>query len=211
MFVVSELLDLNEFPFPHFFRPEEMVWETLSNLKPRFKNQPLGAIEGDLEEGVHLVNPELISIGKGTKVEAGSYIQGPCIIGKECQIRHGAYIRGHVVAGDGVVIGHATETKHSIFLNGSKAGHFAYVGDSILGHKANLGAGTKCANLRFDGENVKISGTDTGLRKFGAIFGNHSKTGCNVVTNPGTILLPHAVVAPCISAYGIITPRERGA
>lgn len=141
-----------------------------------------------------------IKIGRGVLIEPGAYISSPTIIGNQTEVRHGAYIRGNCLIGNNCVVGHVTEVKHSIFMDGAKAGHFAYVGDSILGNKVNLGAGTKLANLRFIKGNISISTqhglVKTGLRKLGAILGDHAQTGCNTVTNPGTLLGKRSMVIP---------------
>ena len=150
-----------------------------------------------------------IEIGKSVIIEPGALIKGPTIIGNYTEIRQGAYIRGWSIFGSKCVIGHTTEVKHSIFLDNAKAGHFAYIGDSILGNNVNLGAGTKLANLPFASKtiaiptkNEKIKKIDTGLRKLGAILGDNVQTGCNSVTNPGVLLgrdsfiLPTCSVAP---------------
>jgi len=141
-----------------------------------------------------------IRIGKGVLIEPGAYIKSPTIIGDQTEVRHGAYIRGFCLIGTNCVVGHVTEVKHSIFLNGAKAGHFAYLGDSILGNQVNLGAGTKLANLRFIKGEVTISTPEgtvkTGLHKFGAILGDHVQTGCNSVTNPGTLLGKKSMIIP---------------
>ena len=144
-----------------------------------------------------------IFVGPGCVVEPGALIKGPTIIGSNCDIRQGAYLRGHCLVGDRCVLGHTTEMKHSVMLNSAKAGHFAYIGDSILGNRTNLGAGTKLANLKITGTpvNIKINDKiyDTGLRKFGAIIGDDTETGCNSVTNPGTLLGRRCLVLPAIS------------
>jgi NDP-sugar pyrophosphorylase family protein len=141
-----------------------------------------------------------IRIGKGVLIEPGALIKSPTIIGDQTEIRHGAYIRGNCLIGRNCVVGHVTEVKHSIFMDGAKAGHFAYLGDSILGNQVNLGAGTKLANLRFIKGDVTISSSGgqikTGLRKFGAILGDCVQTGCNSVTNPGTIIGKKSMVIP---------------
>ncbi len=141
-----------------------------------------------------------IKIGKGVLIEPGAMISSPTIIGDQTVIRQGAYIRGYCLFGKRCVVGHVTEVKHSIFLNDAKAGHFAYLGDSILGNNTNLGAGTKLANLRFTSGNVQIKTADgslnSGLRKFGAILGDNVQTGCNSVTNPGTLIGPRSMVLP---------------
>lgn len=145
-----------------------------------------------------------ISLGKGVLVESGAFIKGPSIIGDQSEIRHGAYLRGHCLVGARCVVGHVTEVKHAIFLDDAKAGHFAYLGDSILGNEVNLGAGTKLANLRFTGGDVLVKTPEgsigSGLRKFGAIFGDRAQTGCNAVTNPGTVLGKKSIVLPNTTA-----------
>ncbi len=141
-----------------------------------------------------------IEIGKSTVVEPGVMIKSPAIIGDRNELRQGAYLRGDVISGTGCVLGHATEIKHSIFLDDAKAGHFNYIGDSILGSNTNLGAGTKLANLRFINGNlilrVEDQHIDTGRRKFGAILGDQTQTGCNSVTNPGAIIGKESFIMP---------------
>lgn len=149
-----------------------------------------------------------IAIGRGVLVEGGATIKSPTIIGDCTEVRQGAYIRGYCLVGKRCVVGHATEVKHSIFLDDAKAGHFAYLGDSIIGNGANLGAGTKCANLRFIPGSVQVSydGTihNTGMRKFGAIIGDQAQTGCNSVTSPGTVIARGSFLMPnktCASGF----------
>ncbi|MBW1749797.1 MAG: hypothetical protein JRJ37_03690 [Deltaproteobacteria bacterium] len=145
-----------------------------------------------------------IQLGKGVLIESGALIKEPAIIGDQSEVRQGAYLRGYCLVGKRCVVGHTTEVKHSIFLNDAKAGHFAYLGDSILGCDANLGAGTKFANLRFLAGSVQIrtkSGLiDSGLRKFGAILGDRVQTGCNSVTSPGTMIGPEGILMPNTTA-----------
>jgi bifunctional N-acetylglucosamine-1-phosphate-uridyltransferase/glucosamine-1-phosphate-acetyltransferase GlmU-like protein len=147
-----------------------------------------------------ILSGDHIKIGKGVLIEPGALIKSPTIIGDQTEVRHGAYIRGNCLIGSNCVVGHVTEVKHSIFLDGAKAGHFAYLGDSILGNQVNLGAGTKLANLRFIKGDIPISTPEgmvkTGLRKLGAILGDNVQTGCNTVTNPGTLLGKKSMVIP---------------
>ncbi len=145
-----------------------------------------------------------IEIGRGVLIESGALIKSPAIIGEMSEVRHGAYLRGYCLAGRRCILGHTTEIKHSIFLDDAKAGHFAYLGDSILGGNTNLGAGTKFANLRFLPGNVIIRldnrRIDTGRRKFGAILGDNTQTGCNSVTNPGTVFAKSCILMPNTTA-----------
>lgn len=199
---------LGHFTHAELFEGCTYVWEALERLSDYLKKQKLGKIEVEIPSSVHVVNPELISIGRGTVVEPGAYIQGPCIIGNNCQIRHGAYIRGHVIAGEACVIGHDTEIKHSILLDRVNAAHFNYVGDSILGNGVNLGAGVKCANLKLDHSPVTVvvqgERYKTGLKKLGAILGDGAQLGCNSVTNPGTLMGRGAIAYPCVNVQGFI-------
>jgi acetyltransferase-like isoleucine patch superfamily enzyme len=153
-----------------------------------------------------------IHIGEGTVVEPGALIKGPSIIGNYTEVRQGAYLRGNCLIGSRCVVGHTTEVKHSIMLDDSKAGHFAYIGDSILGNHVNLGAGTKLANLKIvDVEmKIKVEGKiyETGLRKLGAILGDFTETGCNSVTSPGTLLGKASLVYPCVNMPGGFYPER---
>lgn len=141
-----------------------------------------------------------ISIGCGVLIESGAMVKEPAVIGDQTEVRQGAYLRGHCLVGRRCVVGHATEVKHSIFLNDAKAGHFAYVGDSILGGGVNLGAGTKLANFRFIPGEVRVRTVDgpisTGLKKFGAVFGDRVQTGCNAVTSPGAVVGQESIIMP---------------
>ncbi len=146
---------------------------------------------------------EAVQIGEGTVVEPGALIKGPTIIGRSSEIRQGAYIRGSSLIGERCIVGHATEMKNAVMLNRVTAGHFAYIGDSILGSDVNLGAGTKLANLSIIGSqvNLRIAGVlhKTGLKKFGAILGDNCETGCNSVTSPGTLLGKKSIVVPNVT------------
>lgn len=207
-FHADYFFDLSSFAHSALFKDTEFVWEVFARFERYFKTQTLGNIEVDIPPGVTLENKELISIGKGTTLEAGAFIRGPCIIGPHNSIRHGAYIRGNVITGAKCVIGHATEVKDAIFLDGAHAAHLSYVGNSILGKEVNLGAGVKCANLKFDDSavSVKVDGQkiSTGLRKLGAIIGDGSELGCNSVTNPGTLIGKGVFWYPGINFGGFV-------
>lgn len=200
--------DLSDFAHRALFDGCAFVWEALPKISTYLRSTSLGKIEVEIPQGVYLQNIEEISIGKGTILEPGAFIRGPCIIGAKCTVRHGAYIRGDFIAGNDCVIGHDTEIKNAVMLNGSHAAHFAYLGDSILGARVNLGAGTKCANLKLRSSPIIIhhegSRYPTNLRKFGAIIGDGSQIGCNSVTNPGTLLGKNVDCYPCINCGGFI-------
>jgi len=193
--------NLNSFEHRDLFALDQYVWEALKSLKSYIDAKSLGKIECEIPESVHLVNKNLISIGRDTIVEPGSYIEGPCIIGKHCKIRHGSCLRAYVLTGNGCVIGHSSEVKHSIMLDGAKAPHFNYVGDSILGNDVNIGAGCICANFRLDhGEVIVYHEREkilSGLKKFGTIIGDRAQLGCNCVTSPGVLLGKEVFVSPC--------------
>ncbi len=171
----------------------EYVWDVLKLLGEYLDQIIVPEIRGQVMEGAYLLGDKIF-IGPGSVVEPGALVKSPTYIGANTQVRQGAYIRGNALVGDNCVVGHTTELKNAIFLNRAQAGHFAYVGDSILGNQVNLGAGTKLANVKLDHANVVVKVAeqtyDTGLRKLGAILGDRVQTGCNSVTNPGTLLGP---------------------
>jgi UDP-N-acetylglucosamine diphosphorylase / glucose-1-phosphate thymidylyltransferase / UDP-N-acetylgalactosamine diphosphorylase / glucosamine-1-phosphate N-acetyltransferase / galactosamine-1-phosphate N-acetyltransferase len=208
LMTLNQFFSLEDFLHTGLFEGCQYPWEALAKLHAYLNSKKLGIIEIEVSPSAYLINPSQISIGAGTVIEPGAYIQGPCIIGKNCTIRHGAYLRGDVVVGDSCVIGHDTEVKHSIFLNDSSAAHFNYVGDSIIGNRVNLGAGVKCANLRLDHQPVHVvvqgERINTHLNKLGAIIGDGAQVGCNCVINPGTILGKNSFCFPCLNVYGFI-------
>jgi NDP-sugar pyrophosphorylase family protein len=209
-----DLFDLSHFAHAALFDGCEYAWQAL----PRIKNYISERFAQDLEPGIHTeVGPGVIIegdvyIGQGTLLDPQVTIKGPAIIGDHCQVRQGAFIRGNMVTGAHCVVGHATEVKNSIFLEGAQASHFAYVGDSILGNRVNMGAGTKLANLPLMSIKDSVTGKrptvrlrlgdqvlDTDLAKLGAIIGDDSQTGCNSVLNPGCIIGPRTLVYALVS------------
>lgn len=162
-----------------------------------------------LYEGAVLFD-DAIELGEGSVVEPGALIKGQTIIGKNTEVRQGAYVRGTCLVGNRCVVGHTTELKSTVMLNGAKAGHFAYIGDSILGSEVNLGAGTKVANLKMTENEIVLKTEEksfpTGLRKFGAIMADHVQMGCNSVTSPGTVLGKGVFVYPNVTVLPGIYP-----
>ena len=148
-----------------------------------------------------------VMIEVGAIIEPSTHFIGPCFVGKGATIRHGAYIRENAWICSSALVGHCSEVKHSILLPNSKAPHFNYVGDSILGKSVNLGAGVKLSNLRNDGAEVYLrigdSRVGSGLRKFGAMIGEGCQLGCNAVTNPGTVLGINSIVWPNVTVTGV--------
>ncbi len=204
---------LQRYRHKDLWKEGDPVWGALLSLKNYLNGCALGKIEVELPEGVHLENPASISIGKGTVIEPGVYLKGPCIIGQNCVIRHGAYIREWVVMGDFCAIGHSAELKHAILLDSANATHFVYVGDSILGNGVNLGAGVKCANVRLDKREISFifegKKFKTGLKKAGAILGDGAQIGCNCVLNPGTLIGKESVSHPLMNLSGYIPARSK--
>lgn len=206
MFKPADLFDLSQTEHAKIFDGCEFAWEALkkiegyiaANLKPELRNK----CDGRAYIG------EKVFIGEGTILEDGVMIKGPAIIGKNCQIRHNAYFRENVIIGDGCVVGNSTELKNALLFNGAQAPHYNYVGDSILGHKAHLGAGVKISNLKMLPGNIMVEKDgvpfDTGLRKFGALLGDGAEAGCNVVLNPGSILGRGVVIYPNVFWRGIL-------
>ena len=204
-FSVAELFDLTQTEHAAIFDGCHRAWEALKKIEtylvkvskqnppPRFPGASIG---------------ERVIIGAGTIIEPGVLIKGPAIIGKNCQIRHNAYIRENVIIGDDCVVGNASELKNALLFNGAQVPHYNYVGDSILGCKAHLGAGVKISNVKLLPGNVtvEVDGVpcDTGLRKFGALLGDGAEAGCNAVLNPGSILGRGAIVYPNVFWRGIL-------
>lgn len=208
----SYFFDLSQYRHAALFKTALFPWLVLQELTAYLKMQPLGLLEGTISPFAYLIHPEQISIGEGSIVEPGAYIQGPCMIGKHCVVRHGAYIRGNVLTGDHCVIGHDSEIKQAIFLNHTHAAHFAYVGDSILGNEVNLGAGTICANFKLDHTCINLhilnQHIPTQMRKLGAIIGDKTQIGCNTVSNPGTLIGQEVRCYPCLNIEGFIPSRS---
>ena len=191
------------------------VWQLLDPQHPRGLKAQMGAITGEIacENTGFFTRGEGIVVDASASVEAGAYLIGPCYVGPRAVVRSGAYVREFSWICADAVVGHATEVKHSILLPGAKAPHFNYVGDSVLGKDANLGAGTKLSNLRNDGGevHVRLNGErlPSGLRKFGAVLGEGVATGCNSVTNPGVVLGCNSTVWPNATVTGIHGPDSQ--
>jgi NDP-sugar pyrophosphorylase family protein len=206
MFKPVDLFDLSQTEHAAIFDGCQFAWEALkkvegylaANIKPALHNKCIGtAYVGDK-----------VFIGEGTVLEDGVMIKGPAIIGRNCKIRHNAYFRENVIVGDNCVVGNSTELKNSLLFNNAQAPHYNYVGDSILGHRAHLGAGVKISNYKMFPGNIEVElegkPFDTGLRKFGALVGDGVEIGCNAVLNPGSILGRGAVIYPNVFWRGIL-------
>lgn len=192
---------INQEDFKRCFRLEEDPLQWLCRLKEVCQEHEqiwAKSSKSDIPPGCYI--GEHVYIHPTVKLPPVCVIMGPCYIGEGTEIRPFAYIREHVIIGKHCVIGNSCELKHSLLLDHVQVPHFNYVGDSILGNYVHLGAGAICSNLRLDQQPVKIhfqeERRDTGLRKLGAILGDHVEVACNVVLNPGTVLEPNTLVYP---------------
>ncbi|MBI2567714.1 MAG: glucose-1-phosphate thymidylyltransferase [Candidatus Schekmanbacteria bacterium] len=208
----------NPSPFEDLFEGVDQVWQIISRIASaasrriaahRQSNLPM--VSGTIQPGAY-VEAGAVIVAADAVIETGAYVKGPTIIGPGTVVRHGAYVRGDCLIGASCVVGHATELKNVLMFDHAKAPHFNYVGDSVLGCHVNLGAGTKVSNMRVMAGNVTLTvdGTtyDSGLRKFGAIVGDDTETGCNSVLNPGTLLGPGSIVYPCALCWGYYAPES---
>ena len=197
MFKPTDLFDLSQTEHAALFDGCEHAWEALPKIADYVARQPRQSPPKRFPGASIGGN---VFIGEGTVVEPGAMIKGPAIIGRNCQIRHNAYIREQAIVGNDCVVGNSCELKNALLFNGAQVPHFNYVGDSILGFKAHLGAGVILSNFKaFKGNiTVPINGVpfDTGLRKFGALLGDGVDIGCNAVLNPGSIIGRHSVIYP---------------
>jgi len=202
MFKPEKFFDLSNFEYKDIFNNIEKVWEIIPYL-PDFALKILKTIpkekriQGEVKNGAILIGDEIF-IARGAKIEPTAYIEGPAIIGPNSIVGTAAYVRGGTILGKNCILGHCTESRNTLMLDGSKAPHFNFIGDSILGNNVNIGAGVILANLRLDSKNVPVGKENSGLQKFGAILGDRVKIGCNTVTEPGTLLAKDCWVFPCI-------------
>ncbi|MDO4199753.1 MAG: UDP-N-acetylglucosamine pyrophosphorylase [Clostridia bacterium] len=199
----ENFLDLNQTIAKKLFENIYYPWEVLPKIKSFILE-----IGPTLSKDEYDEVSENVWVSKEAKVANSAHIDGPTIIGKGTEIRHCAFIRGSVIVGENCVVGNSTEIKNSILFNSVQVPHFNYVGDSVLGYKAHMGAGSITSNVKSDRtpvtiktENEKI---DTGLKKFGAVLGDHVEIGCNAVLNPGSVLGRSVSVYPTSMVRGLI-------
>ncbi|HEX2862431.1 MAG TPA: UDP-N-acetylglucosamine diphosphorylase [Lacunisphaera sp.] len=192
--------------FAAFFLPEAHPWDWIKQIGAALESADLGASGVKIPAGVNLEGR--VWLHPSVKLPAHATLIGPAYIGAKTDIRPGAFIRGNVITGEGCVLGNSSEFKNCLLLDGVQAPHFNYVGDSILGNGAHLGAGVICSNLRLDQGEVTVRLANetlkTGLRKFGAILGDKAEAGCNSVLNPGTLLGPRSLVMPAMAFSGVL-------
>ena len=195
------------FPFRDFFDPDAKPWEWLPKIR-----QALGLFDFPYLDRTEVPVGFSISgdvyLGKGVKLPPYGSIDGPAWIGDDCELRPGVYIRGNVIAGKGSVLGNSCEYKNCMLMDEVQTPHFNYVGDSILGNRAHLGAGVILSNLRLDQEIIKVMTSEgkvsTGLRKLGSLIADDSEVGCNSSLQPGTILCRKSIVFPNLPYSGTL-------
>lgn len=196
----SKLFDVKNEYLAKLFESFEFPWEML----PQIKNYIYELIDGGLLGFKEIA--ENVYIGENVKIYPTAVIEGPAIIGDGCEIRPGAFIRGSVITGRDCVIGNSSELKNCVLLDKVQVPHYNYVGDSILGNYAHMGAGSICSNLKSDGKPVVIHGEkdyETGLRKIGGILADGADIGCGCVLNPGTVIGKNTSVYPLNSLRGV--------
>jgi UDP-N-acetylglucosamine diphosphorylase / glucose-1-phosphate thymidylyltransferase / UDP-N-acetylgalactosamine diphosphorylase / glucosamine-1-phosphate N-acetyltransferase / galactosamine-1-phosphate N-acetyltransferase len=206
MFKPVDLFELSQTEHRAIFDGCEFAWEALGKIEGYLQALARRDLRNRCQGTAYI--GDQVAIGEGTIVEDGAMIKGPALIGRNCQIRHNAYLREFVVVGDNCVVGNACELKNCLLLNDVQVAHFNYVGDSILGHKAHLGAGVILSNYKIvpGTVSVEVEGRplDTRLRKFGALLGDGAEVGCNAVLNPGSIVGRGSVIYPNVSWRGVL-------
>ena len=196
----AELYDCRVPYLRELFDESEYPWEML----PKIKEYILALFEGGLPDFTE--RKPGVWVGKNVKIADNVTIEAPAVIGHGTEIRPGAYLRGNVITGENCVLGNSCEFKNCILLDGVQAPHYNYVGDSILGNKAHMGAGAICSNLKSDGKPVVVHGDadmPTGLRKVGGILADHADVGCGCVVNPGTVIGKRTAVYPLTALRGV--------
>lgn len=200
---IKDLYSLNETIASEVFEGVTYPWEVLPKIKDFIIE--LGQ---SLSPDIYEKKGENIWIAKDAKVFESAYINGPCIIDEGAEVRHCAFIRGNAIVGKNCVVGNSTELKNVILFNNVQVPHYNYVGDSILGYRSHMGAGSITSNVKSDKTLVVVKAADeqieTGLKKFGAMLGDYVEVGCNSVLNPGTVLGKHASVYPTSCVRGVI-------
>ena len=193
--MLKENYDLNETIAKDLFEGVTFPWEVLPKI-----GAFIVELGNTLSEEEYDKVGENVWIAKSAKVFPSAYINGPVIIGKNAEVRHCAFIRGNAIVGEGAVVGNSTELKNVILFNKVQVPHYNYVGDSILGYKAHMGAGSITSNVKSDKTLTSVKtpegAIETGLKKFGAMLGDEVEVGCGSVLNPGTVIGKHTNIYP---------------
>lgn len=204
MIKTLELFDLNYTAAADYLKNYEYPWQALAGIKDFILSfgKTLGAEYSEVSPSVW--------VHKSAKVAPSAYLGAPCIIGAGTEVRHGAFVRGSALVGENCVVGNSVELKNVILFDGVQVPHYNYVGDSILGHKAHMGAGSITSNVKSDKTLVTIKCGDekfaTNLKKIGAFVGDFAEIGCNSVLNPGTVIGRNSNVYPLSSVRGVVPP-----
>ena len=200
---VSELYDLKETIATGLFEGVSYPWEVLPKI-----HDFIIALGETLPEDVYEKRGENIWVAKNAKVAPTACLNGPLIIDEEAEVRHCAFVRGNAIVGKGAVVGNSTELKNVVLFNKVQVPHYNYVGDSVLGFKSHMGAGSITSNVKSDKTLVVVKGQDgqieTGLKKMGAMLGDNVEVGCNSVLNPGTVLGRGVSVYPTSCVRGCV-------
>ena len=200
---IKNLYNLDETIASKIFEGATYPWEVLPKIEEFIKE-----LGNTLSSEEYEKRGEDIWIAKTATIAPTAYIKGPAIIGKNAEIRHCAFIRGKAIVGEGAVVGNSTELKNVILFNKVQVPHYNYVGDSILGYKAHMGAGSISSNVKSDKKLVVVKNKEekieTGLKKFGAMLGDNVEIGCGSVLNPGTVIGKNTNVYPLSSVRGVV-------
>lgn len=202
---ISNLYTLEETVAADLFEGLTYPWEALSKISAF-----ICELGKTLDPAVYEQKGENVWIAKNAKVAPTACINGPVIIDEEAEIRHCAFIRGNAIVGKGAVVGNSTELKNVVLFNKVQVPHYNYVGDSVLGYKAHMGAGSITSNVKSDKTLVVVKDNatgekiETGLKKFGAMLGDEVEVGCNSVLNPGTVIGSHSNVYPLSMVRGVV-------
>ena len=202
MYKIEDLLDLEHTIAAKLFEGKEYAWEVLPNIKAFILELGPTLPESEFDHPA-----EDVWIAKDAKVFPSAYIGGPCIIDHEAEVRHCAFIRGSAIVGKGCVVGNSVELKNVVLFDKVQTPHYNYVGDSVLGYRAHMGAGSITSNVKSDKTLVVVKGDEnieTGLKKFGAILGDCVEVGCNSVLNPGSVIGRRASIYPTSSVRGVV-------
>lgn len=204
---ISNMYDLNETIAGEYLAQFTYPWEALKGISDFIKE--LGP---KLDPAIYEQRDEFVWVAKSAKVFDSAYLGGPLIIDEDAEIRQCAFIRGSAIVGKGTVVGNSTELKNVILFNTVQVPHYNYVGDSILGHKSHMGAGSITSNVKSDKTLVTVKDgeekIETGLKKFGAMLGDYVEVGCNSVLNPGTVICPHSNIYPLSPVRGVVPPNS---
>ena len=201
MVTIRNLYDLSHSVAGEYLSQFTYPWEALSGIK-----ELIISLGGKLSEDYTEISPQ-VWVHKTAKIAPTAYLGAPCIIGANTEVRHGAFIRGSALVGEGCVVGNSVELKNVILFDGVQVPHYNYVGDSILGYKAHMGAGSVTSNVKSDKSLVVIHTEPeipTGIKKVGAMLGDFVEVGCNSVLNPGTVIGRNSNVYPLSCVRGVV-------